>query len=115
MKQVTLTGKKNGFSLLELLLVIGVMAALVGLAMPYYQDYVGQSKNSIMRANLHILRKTLMDYKADVGEFPPTLQTLVPKYLMAVPEDPESSAIQNWGYTRAVDKLSYTLASKYNL
>jgi len=57
MIQTIQTGKKKGFTLLELLLVIGIIAALVGLAVPYYQDYVGQSKNSIMQANLHLLKK----------------------------------------------------------
>lgn len=115
MTRTILTGKKNGFTLLELLLVIGIIAALVGLAVPYYQDYVGQSKNSIMRANLHLLKKALMEYKADKGEFPPDLATLVPKYILELPVDPESTAVLNWGYVRAADKLSYTLNSKYNL
>ncbi|MEW6712454.1 MAG: prepilin-type N-terminal cleavage/methylation domain-containing protein, partial [Candidatus Riflebacteria bacterium] len=57
----------HGFSLLELLLVIGIIAALVGLALPYYQDYVGQSKNSVMRANLQVFKRALMDYKSDKG------------------------------------------------
>lgn len=114
MKHCIRTGK-NGFTLLELLLVIGIISALVGLAMPYYQDYLGQSKNSIMRANLHTLKKSLMEYKADKGEFPAALSDMVPKYLLELPVDPESTAIDNWGYVRAADKLSYTLNAKYNL
>jgi general secretion pathway protein G len=115
MTQTILTGSKKGFSLLELLIVVGIIAALVGLAMPYYQDYVGQSKNSIMRGNLHLLKKTLMEYKADKGEFPAALTDLVPKYLMELPVDPEDNAVTDWGYTRSGDKQSYTLNSKYNL
>lgn len=114
MAQTILTGNKKGFSLLELLIVVGIIAALVGLAMPYYQDYVGQSKDSIMRGNLHLLKKTLMEYKADKGEFPAALSDLVPKYLMELPIDPKDDAVDNWGYSRSVDKQSYTLNSKYN-
>lgn len=122
MTQTILTGNKKGFSLLELLIVVGIIAALVGLAMPYYQDYVGQSKNSIMRANLHLLKKTLMEYKADKGVYPKFLdnpefqeESLVPKYLMEVPEDPEDDAVYNWGYERVeLDPASYTLHKKYN-
>jgi general secretion pathway protein G len=101
-----------GFTLMELLLVIGIMAALVGLALPYYQDYVGQSKNSIMRANLHALRKTLMEYRADKGEYPPTLEILQPQYFLKIPEDPEDKAPASWGYVRT-EPGTYTLAVKY--
>jgi len=34
----------SGFTLLELLVVVGILAALVALALPFYQDYVNQSK-----------------------------------------------------------------------
>ena len=113
MKHYILNGKSRGFTLLELLMVIGIIAALVGLAVPYYQDYVGQSKNSIMRANLHILKKTLMEYRSDKNKYPGTLQEMVPQYFMEVPADPEDGAPANWGYVRdAVD--SYHLDSKYN-
>ena len=114
MIQTIQTGKKKGFTLLELLLVIGIIAALVGLAVPYYQDYVGQSKNSIMQANLHLLKKTLMEFKADTGGFPPTdeLKTkLVPRYLMALPEDPEAGALADWG--NKSDAASCSFDEKY--
>ena len=114
MTQNIINGKKSGFTLLELLLVIGIIAALVGLAVPYYQDYVGQSKNSIMQANLHLLKKTLMEFKADTGYFPATndLKTkLVPRYLMALPEDPEAGSLADWGYK--CDAASCSFDGKY--
>jgi len=108
----------HGFSLLELLLVIGIIAALVGLAMPYYQDYVGESKNAVMRANLQVLKRALMDYKADKGEYPdPTILSadLVPKYIREFPVDPEQHAVASWGYHFPVplDPTQYKLADKY--
>jgi general secretion pathway protein G len=110
---------KIGFTLLELLLVIGIIAALVGLAVPYYQDYVGQSKNAVMRSNLHTLKKALMEYKADRGTYPITAEVaseLVPKYLMEFPVDPEDSAPASWNYKfpGTSDPEMYELDSKYN-
>ncbi len=120
MNQIIRIGKNKGFTLLELLLVIGIIAALTGLAVPYYQDYVSQSKNSIMRANLHTLKKALMEYKADVGSYPASIQLLtIPpaekpnKYLIDLPADPESPEIANWGYTQVDSGASYTLNVKY--
>lgn len=107
-----------GFTLLELLLVIGIIAALTGLALPYYQDYVGQSKNAVMRSNLHMLKKSLMDYRTDKGSYPPTasLHTeLVPKYLMEFPVDPEDGAPASWGYKfpGVSDPAQFDLDAKY--
>lgn len=109
---------KAGFSLLELLLVVGIIAALVGLALPYYNDYVGESKNAVMRSNLHVLKRALMDYKADKGYYPdPTILSteLVPKYLLDFPVDPEQDAVASWGYyfPTPADPTVYDLASKY--
>ncbi len=117
MEQIMLNGK-NGFSLFELLIVIGIIAALTGLALPYYQDYVGQSKNAVMRSNLHTFKKALMEYKADKGVYPDTNDVkteLVPKYLMEFPVDPEAQAPATWGYTYpgGADPEMYDLHSKY--
>lgn len=101
----------KGFTLLELIIVVSIIAALVTLAMPYYRDYVGESKNAVMRANLHTLRKALMEHKADLGYYPASLTDLVspppgkPRYLMAIPVDPEEGAPPDWGYNPATGRL----------
>ncbi|GAB4272794.1 MAG: hypothetical protein Kow0029_11860 [Candidatus Rifleibacteriota bacterium] len=109
---------KKAFTLLELILVIGIIAALVGLAVPYYQDYIGQSKNSIMRSNLHLLKKSLMEYKADKGTYPNTadIKTELEPYLMEFPVDPEDNAPATWGYRfpGVSDPTMYDLDAKYN-
>ena len=53
---------KKGFTLLELLVVVGILAALVALALPYYQDYVNQSKLTAAAADLNTFRKALAMY-----------------------------------------------------
>ena len=123
MIRYTQNGKHRGFSLLELLLVIGIIAALAGLAVPYYQDYVGQSKDSVMRANLHSLKKVLMEYKADTGSYPAMLNHLVSpppppepprrQYLFELPADPAHPEIPNWGYSQVNNGASFTLHSIY--
>jgi prepilin-type N-terminal cleavage/methylation domain-containing protein len=50
---------KSGFTLLELLVVVGILAALVALALPFYQDYVNQSKLTAAEADLQTFKKAL--------------------------------------------------------
>ncbi|HOY67161.1 MAG TPA: prepilin-type N-terminal cleavage/methylation domain-containing protein [Candidatus Ozemobacteraceae bacterium] len=111
----------RGFSLIELIIVVAVIAALVALAAPYYTDYVAQSEVAVMKANLKALRKALMEYRADKGKYPLTaefgdLATTTPRhgYLLSIPTDPLKSnqSIASWGYTSA-DGKSYSLHAVY--
>lgn len=96
----------RGFSLLEMLVVVGIMAALLGLAVPAYQDYLESSRRAVMETNFRAVRKALMEYHSDTGKFPvdgPDLKAkLVPKYLMDFPIDPEPPngvpTPDFWGY-----------------
>lgn len=112
---------RSGFSLMELLIVVGVMAALVGLAVPYYNDYVAQSEVAVMKTNLKALRKALMEYRTDYGKYPLTANvavlattTLGRGYLLDFPKDPmrENQSVSTWGY-RCDTGASYTFDARY--
>jgi type II secretion system protein G len=74
---------KSGFTLLELLVVVGILAALVALALPYYQDYVNQSKLTAAEADLQTFKKALAMYdQLEPAMFKEAdLRTLIGKYL----------------------------------
>lgn len=55
---------KRGFSLIELLVVITIIAILVGVAAPYYSDYVRESKISKAKADLDVLRQAVILYNS---------------------------------------------------
>ncbi len=128
MKLFTRTGNHSGFSLIELVIVVGIIAALVGIALPYYGDYVNESKHAVMRANLNTFEKALMDYRADKGYYPSaadinTLVSGMPQYLAEFPVDPTSGAPASWGYSLpyalpqdvpATEKYRYNLDSRYD-
>lgn len=114
---------RSGFSLMELLIVVGVMAALVALAMPFYTDYVAQSEVAVMKTNLKALRKALMEYRTDKGRYPYTAEvgvlattTFGKGYLLDFPKDPmkEHQSIATWGYQYQAGWTDYKLDSAYD-
>ena len=71
-----------GFSLLELLVVMGIVAVLAAMSIPSYLNAVYQSERSALLAECRTLHTALMNYNADNGFFPAAasfnLQTLAP-------------------------------------
>jgi general secretion pathway protein G len=66
----------NGFTLLELLVVIVIIGLLSGLVVPRYFDTVGKSKAKIARAQMTSLEQALDQYRLDVGSYPSPEQGL---------------------------------------
>lgn len=52
--------KKSGFSLIELLVVVAIIAILVGVATPYYSDYVKESKRTKAKQDLDALKQAVV-------------------------------------------------------
>ena len=74
----------SGFTLLELLVVVGILAALVALALPFYQDYVNQSKITAAQADLQTFKKALAMYdqlEPTPYKTPDDFRPLLGKYL----------------------------------
>jgi general secretion pathway protein G len=81
---------RNGFTLLELLVVIviiGLLAAYVG---PKYFAQLGKSEVTIAKAQIESFEKSLDTYRLDVGRYPTTEEGL--GALMAAP----ASATTKW-------------------
>ena len=58
-------GQAKGFTLLELMIVVMIVAVLAGIALPSYSDYVVRSKFAEATANLGDLRVKMEQYYAD--------------------------------------------------
>lgn len=77
-------GKKQrgGFTLLELLVVVGILATLVALALPYYQDYINQSRITAAQADLTTFAKALALYEQTETTYATsTFLPLIGKYM----------------------------------
>ena len=85
----TKTGRRRGFTLLELAIVMTIVAILVGIAIPTYQKMILSSREKTLKVNLHSLRSVIDQYTADKKKAPQTLQDLVDAgYFRELPLDP---------------------------
>ena len=85
----TKTGRRRGFTLLELAIVMTIIAILVGIAVPTYQKMILSGREKTLKVNLHSLRSVIDQYTADKKKAPQTLQDLVDAgYFREMPLDP---------------------------
>ncbi|MFA6901556.1 MAG: prepilin-type N-terminal cleavage/methylation domain-containing protein [Gallionellaceae bacterium] len=86
-----------GFTLVELLVVMAVIALLLSIAMPRYFSSVEKSREAVLRQNLSMTRQALDKYFGDNGKYPDTLEKLVSgKYLRSLPQDPITDSSSTW-------------------
>ncbi|MGR2826167.1 prepilin-type N-terminal cleavage/methylation domain-containing protein [Acinetobacter sp. 1124_18A] len=80
---------KRGFTIVELLVVLSVIALLLSIVTPRYLNKIEEGKEIALRQNLSVIRKSIDQYYSDQGEYPDQLSQLVEKhYLRAIPLDP---------------------------
>lgn len=93
-----MTGKSSrGFTLLELLVVMAIIATLLTIAVPRYFKSLERSKETVLRQDLSTLREQIDRYAGDKGHYPETLQTLVADhYLRTIPVDPFTGDTEHW-------------------
>jgi general secretion pathway protein G len=92
-------GKTNqqGFTLLELMVVMAVMLVLAAIAVPSYLASIRKAKEAVLREDLHTMRSAIDSYTADKAKAPQSLDDLVQAgYLKAIPKDPITSRTDTW-------------------
>ena len=88
--------QQSGFTLVELMVVMVLIAILLTIAVPRYFGTVDNGKLSVQRQNIAAIRDAIDKFYGDLGRYPENLDELVAKrYLRSVPVDPVSEQ-PNW-------------------
>ncbi len=91
------TRRRFGFTLIELMIVMAVIAVLMSIALPIYTRSIQRSKESVLKNNLFTLRTVIDEYTYDKQKAPQSLQDLVSDgYLRQVPMDPITGSNESW-------------------
>jgi general secretion pathway protein G len=93
----TKTGKNRGFTLLELMIVLTIIAILVGISIPIYKAVILRTREATLKMNLHSMREVIDQYTADKKKAPQALQDLVDAgYFRELPWDPMTDSNTTW-------------------
>lgn len=86
-----------GFTLVELLIVLFVIALLASLVAPVVTGSIQRARESTLKEDLHVLRKAIDDYYSDSGRYPENLTLLAEKrYIRKIPVDPITGQANTW-------------------
>jgi general secretion pathway protein G len=89
--------RRFGFTLIELMIVMAIIAVLMAVAIPIYSRSIQRAKESVLKNNLFTLRTVIDEYTYDKQKAPQTLQDLVSDgYLRQVPVDPITNSAETW-------------------
>lgn len=83
------SGRRRGFTLIELMIVMAIISIIVAIAVPMYQKSIVRARESVLKQNLFSLRTVIDEYTYDKAKAPQSLQDLVSEgYLRQIPNDP---------------------------
>lgn len=80
---------EQGFTLVELMIVILIVGILVGVAVPVYVAARSNASEKVCLANMRMIRSAVGVYETSCGTYPTALGELVPEFMEAIPICPE--------------------------
>lgn len=87
----------KGFTLIELMVVMVIIALLLTIAAPRYFDHIDRAREATLQESLNVMRDAIDKYYGDTGKYPQTLDELVTRrYLRRIPVDPLTDSSSTW-------------------
>lgn len=89
--------RSRGFTLVELLVVMAIVALLLSIAAPRYFGHLERAREAALLETLAVTRDAIDKFHGDTGHYPQDLDELVKRrYLRALPLDPLTGRRDSW-------------------
>jgi len=88
---------EQGFTLVELMIVVTIAGILITLAEPSFRNSVVNAREAVLKQDLFTMRDAIDQFRADRGKYPTTLLELKEVgYLKRIPVDPFTRSDGTW-------------------
>lgn len=101
---------EDGFTLLELLVVLAIMGLLAAIVAPQVLKYLGSSRSQTAKVQIQSISSALELYKLDVGRYPSADEGLA-----ALVAAPPNAAGWNGPYLKSASALQDPWAQPYHM
>lgn len=89
--------RSQGFTLIELMIVMVIIGTLLAIAVPSYINSVRSAREATLKADLYTMRRAIDSYTVDKQKAPQSLDDLVQAgYLKTMPVDPFTHRSDTW-------------------
>ena len=89
--------RQRGFTLLEMLVVMTILALLTTVGLAGYRTKVRSAKEAVLKENLFQMNHALEQHRSDRGKYPSSLSPLREfGYLRDIPYDPMTQSRDTW-------------------
>ena len=89
--------RDSGFTLIELMVVLAIVALLVSIVAPHYSGRITRAEETVLKEDLMVMRDAIEKHYADAGRYPNSLDELVTKrYIRSIPNDPITQSNTTW-------------------